>query len=248
MNFEEAHSKSITDLLFMINTSNELKKDLNPDQNMINNNKIDIINKDYQNRIKENNDLKKEVETLKNTIISFEENYGYISPYHDDILNKLKEKKGNQILTNEISQKIYELYQHKYYNDCYDLWSVYGFRPLKNKSSEDNYEILRHLTKVKDELYRRKYILNNLDNFNLFNDNNLYFETGIFFKSIHNNDKNLQNNDSIHNNNNSDIKNNVSFKSEIPRTYKGNIFKQKVSENNILLEELKNKVLNHSYI
>ena len=198
MNFEEAHSKSITDLLFMINASNELKKDLAPDQNMINNNKIDIINKDYQNRIKENNDLKKEVETLKNTIISFEENYGYISPYHDDIINKLKEKKGNQILTNEISQKIYELYQHKYYNDCYDLWNIFELKPLLNISAKENFEMLRHLTKVRDEYLERKNILNNLDKFNYFDDHNYQFETGINFESNKNdNIKNYKSNDEI---------------------------------------------------
>ena len=45
-----------------------------------------------------------------------------------------------------------------------------------------NFEVLRHLTKVKDEFLQRKNILNNLDKLNYFDDNNYQFETGINFE------------------------------------------------------------------
>ena len=89
----------------------------------------------------------------------------------------------------EISQKIYELYQNKYYNDCYDLWNLFDMKPLLNLSAKENFEILRHLTKVRDEYINRKNILDNLNKFNFFDDNNYQFETGINFE-INNNNKN----------------------------------------------------------
>ena len=232
MNAEQEYNKSITELFYMINAAKELNKNSISSQNLINSNKY-----------KDNKDLEKEIQELKNKIISFEEKYGYFSPFHDDIINKLKIKKGKQILTDEISQKIYELYKNKYYIDCYDLWSIYGFQQLINISPDNNYEVLRHLTKIRDELYRRKYILDNLDNFNLFDDDNLYFETGLFFKSIHK-DKHLKNGDFY---NNKNIKNILNIKNEISKTYNEDTVNQKINENNILLEELKNKVLNYSY-
>ena len=86
-----------------------------------------------------------------------------------------------------MSEKIFELYQQKYYNDCYDLWSLYDKKPLLNLSAKENFEVLRHLTKVKDEYLQRKNILNNLDKLNYFDDNNYQFETGINFDLDRNN-------------------------------------------------------------
>ena len=251
-NQENKNGQVITDLFYMIKAGKDLEEQFNtPNQKSINNknsNYGNYNNKKTENNLNENNNLEEEVNKLKDIIISFEEKYGYISPYHDDIINKLKEKKVIQNLSNEISQKIYELYQDKYYIDCYDLWSIYGFKLLYNISTEQNFEILSHLTKVKNEFSRRKNILQNLDNFNLFNDNNIYFETGISFKQI-NNKNNLKNNKrSLYNKDiNNDIankinENNVSFK-----TYNDNINKQKYKYDNLLLEELKKRNLNYSY-
>ena len=237
---ENKNSQALTDLFYMLNAGKELEKNfispnINKSINYINKEKENNNNKENQNN---NIDLKKEVIELKNTIITFEEKYGYNSPYHDDIINKLKQKKGIQNLTNEIAQKIIELYENKYYNDCYDLWNIYGFKPLFIITPEENYEILRHLTKVKNELYKRKKLLNNLENFNLFNDNsNVYFETGFSFKQINNKNLNNENNFSKKNN-----INNESFK-----TYNDDIVKQKIKENNLLLEEIKKRNLNYSY-
>ena len=175
-------SQEITDLdlFYMINAGKELEKNLISSSDKLPNKKS-IKNNVDDNK---NKNLEKEVNKLKNSLEFFEEKFGYISPYHDDIINKKKEKKVIQNLTLDISQKINELYENKYYNDCYDLWNIYGFKPLLHLSPEENYELLRHLTKIKDDLYRRKYILKNLDNYNLFNDYNCYFETGISFKNI----------------------------------------------------------------
>ena len=133
-------------------------------------------------------------------------------------------------MTLDISQKINELYENKYYNDCYDLWNIYGFKPLLHLSPEENYELLRHLTKIKDDLYRRKYILKNLDNYNLFNDYNCYFETGISFRNIKDKE-------------NKDINPKENFNN---RMNNANIDNQKLYQNNEILEDIKKQVLNFS--
>ena len=173
MEFEDP--QLISDLFFMVNASQDLSQNFN--QSQIPN----LENKATKDRLFENINLESEVKNLKQSLFSFEENNGYISPYHDDIIRKKKEKKVSKKLTMEISEKIYELYQKKYYNDCYDLWSLYDRKPLLNLSAKENFEILRHLTKVRDEYLQRKNILNNLDKINYFDDNNYQFETGINF-------------------------------------------------------------------
>ena len=65
-------------------------------------------------------------------------------------------------------------------------------KPLLNLSSKENFEMLRHLTKIKDEFLIRKKILSNLDKFNFFDDNNYQFETGIDF-NLNKNDINKRN-------------------------------------------------------
>ena len=211
---ENENSKTTTDLFYMINAQKELVNNLIAQNKSINidNNNNSSINNNFNDKnkyksnisknLKDTTNLEAEVENLKISLNSFEENYGYISPYHDDIVNKLKEKKQSHNLTIEISQKIYELYQKKYYNDCYDLWSIFGFKPLPYLSLEENYEILRLLTKVRDDFCRRKNLLKNLESFNLFNDNNYSFETGISFKLIRAN-KNSKSKTSFFNNNKS---------------------------------------------
>ena len=261
---ENENSQTTTDLFYMINAQKELFNNLIDQSKSINSKNISI-DKNYNYNVKDNykfkdlknnTNLETEVENLKISLTSFEENYGYVSPYHDDIINKLKEKKQSHNLTIEISQKIYELYQKKYYNDCYDLWSIFGFKPLLYLSPEENYEILRHLTKVRDDFCRRKNLLKNLENFNLFNDNNYNFETGISFKNIRTN-KNPKTKTSFFNNNNSiynesaiknDIDININVSNNNNRTYNNeDIVKQKIDQNNLMLEELKRKVLNYSY-
>ena len=165
---ENENSQTTADLFYMINAQKELFNNLIDQSKSIN----ISIDKKYNYNVKDNykfkdlknnTNLETEVENLKISLTSFEENYGYVSPYHEDIINKLKEKKQSHNLTIEISQKIYELYQKKYYNDCYDLWSIFGFKPLLYLSPEENYEILRHLTKVRDDFCRRKNLLKNLE-------------------------------------------------------------------------------------
>ena len=268
---ENENNQTTTDFFYMINAQKELLNNLISQSKSINNNNNNIFidknyNYIYNNKdkpksnkfkdLKNNTNLETEVENLKISLTSFEENYGYVSPYHDDIINKLKEKKQSHNLTIEISQKIYELYQKKYYNDCYDLWSIFGFKPLPYLSPEENYEILRHLTKVRDDFCRRKNLLKNLENFNLFNDNNYNFETGISFKPIRANNTSKTKTSFFKNNNSnyneSGIKNdidiNINVSNNNNRTYSNEeIIKQKVDQNNLLLEELKRKVLNYSY-
>ena len=174
----------ISDLFFMLNASQDLSK--NFEQHQI----LNSSNKTTKNKLLENINLESEINNLKQSLSSFEENYGYNSPYHDDIMRKKKEKKLPKKLTMELSQKIYELYQNKYYNDCYELWNLFDLKPLLNISSKENFEILRHLTKVRDEYINRKNILDNLDQFNYFDDNNYQFDTGINFDNNLDNNKN----------------------------------------------------------
>ena len=167
----------ISDLFFMLNASQDISQNFNQFQLQ------NSTNKSKKNKLLENINLSTEVKNLKQSLSNFEENYGYNSPYHDDIINKKKEKKVSKKLSIEISQKIYELYLKKYYNDCYDLWNIFELKPLLNISAKENFEMLRHLTKVRDEYLERKNILNNLDKFNYFDDHNYQFETGINFES-----------------------------------------------------------------
>ena len=165
----------ISDLFFMLNASQDVSENFKQYQ------LPNIKNESTKNKLLENISLETEIKNLKQTLSSFEEKYGYLSPYHYDIINKKKEKKIPQKITMDISEKIYELYKNKYYIDCYDLWSLYNLKPLLNLSLKENFEILRHLTKIKDEYLQRKNILNNLDNFNFLDDNHYQFETGINF-------------------------------------------------------------------
>ena len=176
----------ISDLFFMVNSSEDVSKNFR--KYRIPN----IKDKSTKNKLLENINLETEVKNLKQTLSSFEENNGYISPYHEDIINKKKEKKVPKKITVDISEKVYELYKNKYYLDCYDLWSLYNMKPLLNLSSKENFEMLRHLTKIKDEFLIRKKILSNLDKFNFFDDNNYQFETGIDF-NLNKNDINKRN-------------------------------------------------------
>ena len=216
--------QELIDLFYMIKAGKELETKFIPKK------KTKIINnkekKENKRQIQPHSPLEKEVNDLKNAILSFEEKYGYISPYHDDIVRKLNEKKTVKKITADISKKIMELYQKKYYNDCYDLWSIYEFKPLLGVSPEENFEILRNLTKVKDEISQRKNLIDNLDNYNLFNENNTFFEDGIFFSKIHD-DKGGKNN------------------SEHIRGSKDNsIIKEQINDDNLLLEEMKRRELN----
>ena len=120
---ENINAQEVTDLFYMINVGMELKNNLISKNENEKNTNNKIINKN--NNDNKNKNLEREVKKLKNSLEFFEEKYGYISPYHDDIINKMKEKKVCQSLTLDISQKIYELYENKYYNDCYDLWNTY---------------------------------------------------------------------------------------------------------------------------
>ena len=225
---ENINAQEVTDLFYMINAGKELENNLiseNKNENEKDtNNKT--INKNHNDN--KNKNLEKEVKKLKNSLEFFEEKYGYVSPYHDDIINKMKEKKVCQSLSLDISQKIYELYENKYYNDCYDLWNIYGLKPLLHLSPEENYEMLRHLTKIRDDLIRRKYILQHLDNYNVFNDYNCYFETGISFRQNKDKEnKNLNLKDKYNNNNNYIQLNDNNINNEM--TYNENIVKQKIN-------------------
>lgn len=173
---EYENPQLISDLFFMLNASQDLEKNISQA-------KINASVGNEKNKLLEKINLESEIKKLKSSLSSFEENYGYISPYHDDILTTKKDKKISKILTKEISNKIYELHEKKYYNDCYDLWSLYDMKPLYDISGEENFEILRHLTKVKDAYLKRKKIINNLEKFNYFDDNNYTFETGINFEN-----------------------------------------------------------------
>ena len=113
----------ISDLFFMLNASEDLSENFNQSQ------LPNIKNESTKSKLLENINLDTEIKNLKQTLSSFEENYGYISPYHDDIINKKREKKVPQKITMDISEKIYELYKNKYYIDCYELWSLYNFIP-----------------------------------------------------------------------------------------------------------------------
>ena len=217
--------QELTDLFYMIKAGKELETKFIPKK------KTKIINnkekKENKRQIQPHSPLEKEVNDLKNAILSFEEKYGYISPYHDDIVRKLNEKKTVKKMTADISKKIMELYQKKYYNDCYDLWSIYEFKPLLGVPPEENFEILRNLTKVKDEISQRQNLIDNLDNYNLFNENNTFFEDGIFFSKIHDDVKGGKNN------------------SEHRRGSKENsIIKEQINDDNLLLEEIKRRELN----
>ena len=182
----------ISDLFFMVNSSEDVSKNFKQYQ------LPNIKNESAKSKLLENISLETEIKNLKQTLSSFEEKYGYLSPYHDDIINKKKEKKVPQKITMDISEKIYELYKNKYYIDCYDLWSLYNLKPLLNLSLKENFEILRHLTKIKDEYLQRKNILNNLDNFNFLDDNHYQFETGINFALNKRDNINNKRNENIH--------------------------------------------------
>ena len=182
----------ITDLFFMLNASQDTSENFKQYQ------LPNIKNESTKSKLLENISLETEIKNLKQTLSSFEEKYGYLSPYHDDIINKKKEKKVPQKITMDISEKIYELYKNKYYIDCYDLWSLYNLKPLLNLSPKENFEILRHLTKIKDEYLQRKNILNNLDNFNFLDDNHYQFETGISFDLNKLDNNNNKRNNNIH--------------------------------------------------
>ena len=176
----QINAQMLNDLTYMINAEKELYKEISDENKKIKNFIVEEKPKDSG----ENISLEKEVKNLKNYLTSFEEKNGFISPYHDDIINKMKSRKVIQKMSSEISQLIYEFYQKKYFLDCYDLWSLYGFKLLLNITPEENFEMLRHLTKVKDDLIKHKYIMNNLENFNYFDDYDFEFKNELEFDVV----------------------------------------------------------------
>lgn len=197
--------------------------------------------------------LEKQIKDLKTCLINFESIYNFISPYHEDIQEKLKEKQKIQKIPEEITKKIKELYDNKYYLDCYNLWKIYAFQKLPNVPGKDNFEMFRHLTKIKDIFNYRDLILENLDKINIFSDLNYHFNNDFPLKtkryensnytidsySIDDKKKRTEEGKSGHSN----FYNNNSNLSESIFTNK-EIYKQKQSENDLLLKCLKGKMIN----
>lgn len=199
----------LTDLAYMINLSKELEKDIISDKNQqtsinfnilqntnsdnINNsnnifnqnqqeNQISNLENEVKNINEDNTALINEIENLTQAILNFEQNNGFNSDFHDDIMIKLSKNQKINKMSLDISQKIYDLYSNKFYLDAYFLWKIYGFKQLLQVSPEENFAIFQHLANIMDNYYQIRNILKNIGEYDYFSENEMRFSKGLGLK------------------------------------------------------------------
>ena len=131
---------------------------------------------------KDKKSLERQYRGLKYILSNLEKNYIF-SPSNEKLkIGVDKEEK----MTEEISNKIINLYITKKFNCCYNLWEKYDFKMLIGVSPERSFDMLKYLNKIKDRFEKRAHILKSLNSLNLskieYNNNQNYL-----FSNVNNN-------------------------------------------------------------
>ena len=185
------NAKEIENNYFLPKKKNHLETsnlNINKIQSNINNMHNENNNLNYNQKL-----LERQFRGLKYILGFLEKNYYFISPYHEELKfqNDDEEK-----MTEEISQKIINLYISKKFSSCYNLWEKYNFKMLLGASPERSFDMLKYLNKIKDRYESRAPILNSLNKLNL--DKNVYNcndkgNQSILHSNANNNSNNISN-------------------------------------------------------
>ena len=180
-----------------------LSDDNNNNNAKIKNTQININNLNEEKTNNLNNEkklLEREYRGLKYILNCIEKNYNLNCNFNEEL--KISEKEQN--INEEISNKIYNLYITKNFNECYNLWEKYDFQMLIGFSPERSFDMLKYLNKIRDRYERRINILDSLNklNLNLLKGENNH--QSIIYSNINNSNSNYINNSQI---TNSDIYN-----------------------------------------
>lgn len=192
-------------------SSDEINKKKNINLN-INNNNININ--------KEQKLLERQLRGLKSILGCLENNYGFNSPYHEELKKKFENEEN---MTEEISNQIIKLYYSKNFNLCYNMWKKYDFKLLLGVSPERSFDMLKYLNKIRDRYENRVHIIDSINKINLTNvDYNNYNNQSAFI-SNYNNISNYKDNSQLSN---------------------SDIYNIKLNENEIFTQKLRKQVDN----
>ena len=192
--------------------SDEINKKKNINLN-INNNNININNKEQKL-------LERQLRGLKSILGCLENNYGFNSPYHEELKKKFENEEN---MTEEISNQIIKLYYSKNFNLCYNMWKKYDFKLLLGVSPERSFDMLKYLNKIRDRYENRVHIIDSINKINLTNvDYNNYNNQSAFI-SNYNNISNYKDNSQLSN---------------------SDIYNIKLNENEIFTQKLRKQVDN----
>lgn len=193
-------------------SSDEINKKKNINLN-INNNNININNKEQKL-------LERQLRGLKSILGCLENNYGFNSPYHEELKKKFENEEN---MTEEISNQIIKLYYSKNFNLCYNMWKKYDFKMLLGVSPERSFDMLKYLNKIRDRYENRVHIIDSINKINLTNvDYNNYNNQSAFI-SNYNNISNYKDNSQLSN---------------------SDIYNIKLNENEIFTQKLRKQVDN----
>ena len=193
-------------------SSDEINKKKNINLN-INNNNININNKEQKL-------LERQLRGLKSILGCLENNYGFNSPYHEELKKKFENEEN---MTEEISNQIIKLYYSKNFNLCYNMWKKYDFKLLLGVSPERSFDMLKYLNKIRDRYENRVHIIDSINKINLTNvDYNNYNNQSAFI-SNYNNISNYKDNSQLSN---------------------SDIYNIKLNENEIFTQKLRKQVDN----
>ena len=138
--------------------------------------------------------LERQFRGLKYILSCLEKNYYFTSPYHEELKLPLDIEVK---MTEEISQKIINLYISKKFSSCYNLWEKYDFAILIGISPERSFDMLKYLNKIKDRYERRAPILDSLNKLNLdkidYNNSNNQGNKSVLYSNTNNNSININN-------------------------------------------------------
>ena len=173
--------------------------------------------------------LERQKRSLKYILSNLEKNYGFNSPYHEELSDTLPKKND---MNEEISNNIINLYSTKQFNLCYNLWRKYDFQLLLGINEERNFDMLNYLNKLRDRYERRIDQINKIKEINANSNNN----------KKENNSNNINNqyqtdNSKLNSQNNSHLQ-------QYSQMSNSDLYNLKLSENEKLLQTLKRRVKN----
>ena len=160
----------------------------------------------------EQKSLERELRGLKYILGYLEKNYCFTSTYHKELSFE-----NEQLMTEEISKQITNLYITKHFNTCYNLWRKYDFKLLIGFSAERSFDMLKYLNKIRDRYENRVNTINKIDLINSEQIDQKYNKEFL----LPTNNYNFQKNNQLINN---------------------EVFNSKLNENEQLIHKLKKKI------
>lgn len=203
------------------NIDNSFLNSTKSNDNNLNDEKLEE-NEISQSIINNNNVQKLEEKSvyLKKIIFDLEQCYELHTPFHEEF--NMKEEQIND----EISKNIYNFYLSKDFDNCYNLWKKYDFQQLTNTSPERSFEMLSYLSKIRDRYKERMNLIDQINN-----------------RKANINEQKMRNNYIFDNKNEDRNESNLKLnESKYSQMTNDQLYKIKSEENEISLNNLRNKV------